>query len=233
MKFNPVVDSAFLDAAVREREEELNRRTLEALLDMRIKFPGKTDEEAEMILESIQNNWKFHKPRVASYWLVKLDSIKRRKVVDIVKTNVRAILQRVWRASEVDNLRLCRVFSRVFNRLLWSHGQGLWTCFSNLGNSWETIFSKSTDVLSMTEMSCCRRIVQLCRDCLLIVYQFAADAKAAGAGAVLSESTMPQEAYTRPSGVPRRTPDLTSQQALSERVAKYYRTGPQLAQGNL
>ena len=27
----------------------------------------------------------------------------------------------------------------------------------------------------------------------------------------------------RPSGVPRRTPDLTSQQALSERMAKYYR----------
>lgn len=46
-------DSAFLDAAVREREEELNRRTLEALLDMRIKFPGKTDEEAETILESV------------------------------------------------------------------------------------------------------------------------------------------------------------------------------------
>ena len=53
--------------------------------------------------------------------------------MDIVRTNVRAILQRVWRASEVDNLRLCRVFSRVFNRLLWSHGQGLWNCFSNLG----------------------------------------------------------------------------------------------------
>lgn len=52
-------------------------------------------------------------------------------------------------------------------------------------------------------MSCCRRIVQLCRDCLLIVYQFAADAKAAGAGAVLSESTMPQEAYTRSVSLPR------------------------------
>lgn len=46
-------DSAFLDAAVREREEELSRRTLQALLDMRIKFPGKTDEEAEVILESV------------------------------------------------------------------------------------------------------------------------------------------------------------------------------------
>ena len=50
-------DSAFLDAAVREREEELSRRTLEALLDMRIKFPGKTDEEAEMILESVSSSW--------------------------------------------------------------------------------------------------------------------------------------------------------------------------------
>ena len=111
-----------MDAAVREREEELSRRTLQALLDMRIKFPGKSDEEAEVILDSvsvghyagyfwsfgkslnkffsqrglikcgmltqccfccfffqIQDNWKFHKPRVASYWLVKLDSIKRRK----------------------------------------------------------------------------------------------------------------------------------------------------------
>ena len=42
-----------MDAAVREREEELSRRTLQALLDMRIKFPGKTDEEAEIILESV------------------------------------------------------------------------------------------------------------------------------------------------------------------------------------
>lgn len=42
-----------MDAAVREREEELCRRTLQALLDMRIKFPGKTDEEAEVILESV------------------------------------------------------------------------------------------------------------------------------------------------------------------------------------
>lgn len=42
-----------MDAAVREREEELSRRTLQALLDMRIKFPGKSDEEAEVILDSV------------------------------------------------------------------------------------------------------------------------------------------------------------------------------------
>ena len=33
-----------------------------------------------LLLLQIQENWKFHKPRVATYWLVKLDSVKRRKV---------------------------------------------------------------------------------------------------------------------------------------------------------
>ena len=46
-------------------------------------------------------------------------------------------------------------------------------------------------------MSCCRRIVQLCRDCLLIVYQFAADAKAAGAASVVTQGTTPQESDMR------------------------------------
>ena len=55
------------------------------------------------------------------------------QVVDIVRSNVRAVLQRVWRVADVDNLPLYRVFSRVFNRLLWSHGQGLWNCFSSVG----------------------------------------------------------------------------------------------------
>lgn len=53
------------------------------------------------------------------------------QVIDIVRSNVRAVLQRTWRVSDVDNLRIYRVFSRVFSRLLWSHGQGLWNCFSN------------------------------------------------------------------------------------------------------
>lgn len=82
---------------------------------MRIKFPGKTDKEADLILDQvwliyvltsnmchtlscrftamqevnscvllqINENWKFHKPRIASYWLVKLDSIKRAKVFNL------------------------------------------------------------------------------------------------------------------------------------------------------
>ena len=47
-----------MNAAVREREEELCKRTLQAFEDMRIKFPGKTDEEAESILENVSELFK-------------------------------------------------------------------------------------------------------------------------------------------------------------------------------
>ncbi|KAG2461314.1 TTLL7 polyglutamylase, partial [Polypterus senegalus] len=43
--------------------------------------------------------------------------------------------------------------------------------------SWETIFSKSTEVVTPEELQCCQRLVQLCRDCLLVVYKFVADSR--------------------------------------------------------
>uniref|UniRef100_A0A3B4WGD7 Tubulin tyrosine ligase-like family, member 7 n=1 Tax=Seriola lalandi dorsalis TaxID=1841481 RepID=A0A3B4WGD7_SERLL len=161
----------------KEQEAELVRQTLAALTAMKIRLPGKTEEEAEAVLDEILDNWKYHKPKVASYWLVKLDSTKQRKVLDIVRTNIRSALQRIWREPDVESLHLYRLFNRVFNRLLWSHGQGLWNCFSNTGSSWETIFSKSSEVVSPQELQCCRRLVQLCRDCLLVVYKFVSESR--------------------------------------------------------
>ncbi|KAL4235786.1 Tubulin polyglutamylase ttll7 [Mactra antiquata] len=214
------VDDTFLTSVIREREEELTRRTLQALNDMRIKFPGKSDEEADNILDRLQENWKFHKPRIASYWLVKLDSIKRRKVIDIVRSNVRAVLQRTWRVSDVDNLPVYRMFSRVFNRLLWSHGQGLWNCFTSPGGSanWETIFSKSSEVVTETELNCSRRIVQLCKDCLLIVYQFAAEAKNATPGPAERENEPPASTQR----IENKPPLVSGTQTLSQRYSKLY-----------
>ncbi|XP_061594375.1 tubulin polyglutamylase TTLL7 [Cololabis saira] len=161
----------------KEQEAELVRQTLAALTAMRIRFPGKTEEEAEAVLDEILDNWRYHKPKVASYWLVKLDSTKQRKVLDIVRTNVRSALQRIWREPDVENLHLYRLFNRVFSRLLWSHGQGLWNCFSNTSSSWEATFSKSSEVVSPQELQCCRRLVQLCRDCLLVVYKFVSESR--------------------------------------------------------
>ncbi|XP_069088305.1 tubulin polyglutamylase TTLL7 [Pleurodeles waltl] len=166
----------------KEQEEELTKQTLVVLNDMRIRFPGKTDEEAEAILEEIRDNWKHHKAKVASYWLIKLDSSKQRKVLDIVRVSVRSVLQRIWKVSDVECLHLYRSFNRVINRLLWSHGQGLWNCFCNSGTSWETIFSKSTEMASPLQLQCCQRLVKLCKDCLLLVYKYAMDARGSVTG---------------------------------------------------
>ena len=50
---------------------------------------------------------------------------------------------------------------------------------SRFWRSWEAIFSKSTFVISEMELNCCRRIVDLCKDCVLIVYKYALDQKSA------------------------------------------------------
>ncbi|XP_042319299.1 tubulin polyglutamylase TTLL7 isoform X3 [Sceloporus undulatus] len=169
--------AADIHQRTKKQEESLTRETLLVFNDMKIRFPGKTNEEAELIIEDIMDNWKYHKSKVASYWLIKLDSAKQRKVLDIVKASIRSVLQRVWRVSDVECLHLYRLFNRVFNRLLWSHGQGLWNCFCNSGSSWETIFSKSTEVVTADQLQCCQRIVELCKQCLLVVYKYSADSR--------------------------------------------------------
>ncbi|XP_078264211.1 tubulin polyglutamylase TTLL7 [Rhinoraja longicauda] len=169
---------SLLNFRTKEQEEELVRETQAALNEMRIKFPGKSNEEAEVLLDEILDNWKYHKPKVATYWLVKLDCTKQRKVLDIVRVHVRSIVQRVWKAQDVETLRLHRIFNRVFSRLLWSHGQGLWNCFSNSGRStWETMLNRKGDGVTPLELQCCQRLVQICKDCLLLVYRYAADFK--------------------------------------------------------
>ncbi|XP_068095246.1 tubulin polyglutamylase TTLL7 isoform X1 [Hyperolius riggenbachi] len=186
----PTLNEASLHHLTKDQEEELTRQTLHVLRDMRIRFPGKVDEEETCsIIDDIMENWRYHKPKVASYWLIKLDSVKQKKILDIVRTNVRFILQRIWKVSDVECLHLYRSFNRVFNRLLWSHGQGLWSCFCDSGStSWETIFSKSTEVVTPDQLQCCHRLVQLCKDCLLVVYKYATDSRNSMAGANLDWS---------------------------------------------
>ncbi|MGH0127584.1 UNVERIFIED_CONTAM: hypothetical protein FKN15_028509 [Acipenser sinensis] len=75
-----ILGESLLNLRTKEQEAAMTRQTLAALNEMRIRFPGKTEEEAELMLDDILDNWKYHKPKVASYWLVKLDSTKQRKV---------------------------------------------------------------------------------------------------------------------------------------------------------
>ncbi|XP_019503248.1 PREDICTED: tubulin polyglutamylase TTLL7 [Hipposideros armiger] len=166
----------------KEQEDDLTSQTLFVLKDMKIRFPGKSDAESLLLVEDIIDNWKYHKTKVASYWLIKLDSVKQRKVLDIVKTNIRTILPRIWKVPDVDELNLYRIFNRVFNRLLWSHGQGLWNCFCDSGSSWESIFNKSPEMVTPLQLQCCQRLVELCKQCLLVVYKYATDSRGSLSG---------------------------------------------------
>lgn len=171
------VNESFRQPRTKEQEEELTNQTLFVLKDMKIRFPGKSDTESLLLVEDILDNWKFHKTKVASYWLIKLDSVKQRKVLDIVKTSIRTTLPRIWKVADIDELPLYRIFNRVFNRLLWSHGQGLWNCFCDSGSSWESIFSRSPEVVTPLQLKCCKRLVELCKQCLLLVYKYATETR--------------------------------------------------------
>ncbi|XP_070323932.1 tubulin polyglutamylase TTLL7 isoform X2 [Odocoileus virginianus] len=166
----------------KEQEDDLTSQTLFVLKDMKIRFPGKSDAESLILIEDIIDNWKYHKTKVASYWLIKLDSVKQRKVLDIVKTSIRAVLPRIWKVPDVEEVNLYRIFNRVFNRLLWSHGQGLWNCFCDSGSSWESIFNKSPEVVTPLQLQCCQRLVELCKQCLLVVYKYASDSRGSLSG---------------------------------------------------
>ncbi|MEE6494674.1 hypothetical protein FKM82_001836 [Ascaphus truei] len=181
----PALSESVLHHLTKEQEEELTKQTLFVLRDMRITLPGKVAEDTDSVIDEIMDNWRYHKPKVASYWLIKLDSVKQRKVLDIVRTNIRSVLQRIWKVSDAECLHLYRSFNRVFNRLLWSHGQGLWNCFCNSGTPWESIFSKSTEVvIPQLQLQCCHRLVQLCKDCLLVVYKYATDPRGSVPGSI-------------------------------------------------
>ncbi|OAF66702.1 Tubulin polyglutamylase TTLL11 [Intoshia linei] len=159
--------------SVNKGKHEIYKSLLCELNKFQIKFPGKTDQDAQKILQNIYTNWKFHKSRVASYWLVKLDNFRRKKILSIVNSNINSLLYSTTPPQSIEFNRLSRIFERLFCQLSSAKGHGLWDCFKITGSSWEVIFGKTSDNLSTIELNICRRIVQLCRDCLLIVYQFA------------------------------------------------------------
>ncbi|XP_074232248.1 tubulin polyglutamylase TTLL7 isoform X2 [Camelus bactrianus] len=179
---NPQTSESLRQLRTKEQEDDLTSQTLFVLKDMKIRFPGKSDAESLLLIKDIIDNWKYHKTKVASYWLIKLDSVKQRKVLDIVKTSIRTVLPRIWKVPDVEEVSLYRIFNRVFNRLLWSRGQGLWNCFCDSRSSWETIFSKSPEVVTPLQLQCCQRLVELCKQCLLVVYKYATDTRGSLSG---------------------------------------------------
>uniref|UniRef100_A0A1I8FLT0 Tubulin--tyrosine ligase-like protein 9 n=1 Tax=Macrostomum lignano TaxID=282301 RepID=A0A1I8FLT0_9PLAT len=137
--------------------EQLAQRTLKFLNELSIRFPGKSNRAAEQMLRQLQDNWLARKADVSSYWRLSLDADKRRKVIDIARQNVRIALDKALRmtasdvAAAADNL--ASLFEKLYNRLLWCHGQGLWETFA--GNTgWELILRQSREAPTETEINC-------------------------------------------------------------------------------
>jgi len=68
--------------------EEINNNNLATLTvavlkllnQLEIKFPGKTSEDTKNILSKIYSKFDVYRPKLADYWMVKLDDTKRIKV---------------------------------------------------------------------------------------------------------------------------------------------------------
>uniref|UniRef100_A0A1I8FYX1 Tubulin polyglutamylase TTLL7 n=1 Tax=Macrostomum lignano TaxID=282301 RepID=A0A1I8FYX1_9PLAT len=139
--------------------DETARQLLKQITEVSIRFPGKSPAEAAELLQQIRQNWKFYRPKLAAFWLAKLDSAKRQQILGIVKQTVATAVQRSAAGSHTSLL------NRLFSRMLAANGQGLWNTFGTSAAGWEVALTQS-----QTELLCCRRVVRLCQDCLITTF---------------------------------------------------------------
>eukprot|EP00041_Stephanoeca_diplocostata_P033605 m.1115679 g.1115679 ORF g.1115679 m.1115679 type:complete len:971 (+) comp24371_c0_seq1:198-3110(+) len=145
---------------------------LEALGGVHIACPGYTQAQTKTMLGEIRLNWELHHDAVQHYWMVEIDCLRRSKIVDIVKSNVVEALTKLYPQKTVTKLRIYDVFVRVLCKLVSGHGEGLWNFFDTRSKSRQQSFSNVLSGSRTTphEQKCARRIVELCEDCLLVVY---------------------------------------------------------------
>jgi hypothetical protein len=64
-------------------ENNLSKLTiavLKLLTQLEIKFPGKNNEQTKLLTNAIYSKLEAYKPKLANYWMIKLDDSKRSKV---------------------------------------------------------------------------------------------------------------------------------------------------------
>lgn len=59
----------------------------------------------------------------------------------------------------------------------WGH-----VCFHANRSSWESIFSRSPEVVTPLQLQCCQRLVELCKHCLLLVYKYETETRGSLSG---------------------------------------------------
>ncbi|KAL5487314.1 hypothetical protein EMCRGX_G019902 [Ephydatia muelleri] len=148
--------------AMREREEERTQLTMVALNETMPFYPGKTQEEAQSALQEANAYLKTHMANMAGFWHISLSNMKRKELLDHVREKVRRIMLGYWRTSDLKTVRLNKLVTKLFLFLLSNSGKGFWVTFVSQSGAWEQAFKAKMEALSMVELACCRRIVQLC-----------------------------------------------------------------------
>jgi tubulin polyglutamylase TTLL7 len=160
--------------AAREHEEEQTQRTMLALNTLRPSYPGKSGEDVKAIIEKIQSDWSNQYAKVGSFWLLTLDGTKRKQLLNPIRECARNLIKIHWRTTAIETTRLNKVFMRLFNYLLSNHGQGLWSTIpgDSEKEQWEKSFQKKYEILSMSELHCCRRLAELCQSTVIAAYYY-------------------------------------------------------------
>ena len=76
------------------------------------------------------------------------------------------------------------LLTKVFERLLRSKGQGLWNTFEICGLEWASLSNiLFLGTCTPQEQVCCCRVVELCRDALMLAFLATKEKVADGGGA--------------------------------------------------
>lgn len=156
----------------RELEEEKTQRVMVALANEIPPIRSQLSSEVGRAVAEVTKEWKFHQPNVATFWFAKDNKELQKEIVQGVFDHVYGVMMTQWGRRDLSNYRLYNILRKLKSFLVFKGGQGLWGCFSSVSSSWEKQFKAKTEVLSISEFECCRRVVRLCKNSLLAHYFF-------------------------------------------------------------
>ena len=114
----------------REREAERTQRVMVALAETTPQMGECTSEDVTLAVRTLREEWSRHQPNVATFWLLPGGKDRRKKIVEGVFQQVRAVVMSYWGQQDLDTVRLYRFLVKLKGFLLSHGGQGLWSCFS-------------------------------------------------------------------------------------------------------
>ncbi|KAI3382568.1 hypothetical protein SNEBB_003718 [Seison nebaliae] len=161
--------NALLNEPNNDVETKLLNVSLASLCEMRLKLPNKNVEQSDESLLKFLSTWKMLKDNVRYYWISILNDGKRKDIFNIVRQNVREILETVYQTKNLASVRIYRIMSRLHTRLLSSNGYTFWSLFDNKQNK-KYILGRIVDHQSMIHYKCNEQCLRLYKTAVIFSY---------------------------------------------------------------